>query len=110
MGGAKSRRRLELKEVINNLHGSFATPTDIVLQNLVKIGLIKRTDGGGYILAFDTEFLTLYDLVDKLECRIPRVGDISGVRHVRLEKVKAAIIKFDESLEKQFHLPLSKLF
>lgn len=101
---------LSLKEVIDNLKGSFELPTDIVLQNLVKIGLIKRTDGGGYILAFDTEFLTLYDLVDKLECRIPRVEDISAVRHVRLEKVKAAIIKFDESLEKQFHIPLSKLF
>lgn len=106
----KAGEELSLKQVVENLHGSFATPSDIALQNLVKAGLIKRTDNGGYILAFDTEFLTLYDLIDKLQCRIPRAEDIASVRHARLENVKAAIVKFDQSLQKQFHVPLSKLF
>ena len=91
-------------------HNNNRIPTDMVLQQLVHSNLVKRTDHGGYMLAFDCERFTLNDLTDRLIWPLPHANDLKKIEGQYLDAIKQRLLKIDEMLCKQCQVMLSELF
>jgi len=107
----KNSCELSLRMLIRRLeHNNNRIPTDMVLQQLVHSNLVKRTDHGGYMLAFDCERFTLNDLTDRLIWPLPHANDLKKIEGQYLDAIKQRLLKIDEMLCKQCQVMLSELF
>lgn len=101
---------LSFKQIMLQVEGRFAVPTDVVLQDLLHSGLIKRTENSGFVIAFDFDHLTLYDFTNLVPWSVPNAEDLKQITSPRLSALKQCLLAFDTTFQAHFNVGLSKFF
>lgn len=99
-----------LRQITHHLKGNFRFSTDIVLQQLLKSGLIKRTENSGFVSAYDCAHLSLYDFAEKVPWPLPHLDSLSGFESNRFKALHAILIEYNKMLSAALTIPMARLF